>query len=306
MLAVVVGGAGFIGTHLSLELIRQGHDLRIVDDMSGGATARLPWDAVFLNRKAEYNLLMDAFWRADVVFHLAATPDLAWCEEHPDLAVRNNTMTVAAALRAALACRVPRFIYASSWMVYGGSGARMYSEGKDYGSPETVYGLTKLAGEVLVEHYSDRIASASLRLFNVYGPGSEKDVIGAFVGAAGKGEPLVVRGGLREARDFVHVKDVVRAFSLTEYILREELGNLSGMRINVGSGYPIEILEVARLVARLTGAKVRRCQDEGPHRRPAAFIVKARDVLNWTPQVGLKEGVEEMLNNLTDRKTKGE
>ena len=284
---MVVGGAGLIGSHLVERLLREGREVAVLDPLPGNVESIEPGVVHFRGSTADRWMLTEAMRGAEEVYHLAAVPDLAWCEEHPAEAMESNAFSVADVLRAAVGAGVRRFVYASSWKVYGGRG-RLW-EGHDV-IPDTVYGVTKLIGEQVTQAYGcqHELDVTILRLFNVYGPGASRGVVRAFVEAA-KEDRILRVSDPRAERDFVHVRDAVGAFlqaSTEDHRLHDVY--------NVGTGRATSIRDLAQMVVWAAGVEVE-VAGGGPGLGAWADTERAREKLGWSSEVRLEDGLKEML-----------
>lgn len=303
MKALVTGGAGFIGSHLSEHLLRQGHEVVIVDDFSTGRMVNLAGfsdhDGLSIHRAsvADYEAIAPAFTGADWVFHLAGLADLVPSIEAPLKYFSANVQGTANVLEAARAAKVKRLVYAASSSSYGIPDV--------YPTPETCpidpqypYSLTKYMGEELVLHWSRTYSmpAVSLRLFNVYGPrsrttGAYGAVFGVFLAQKLHAKPLTVVGDGTQTRDFTYVTDVVRA------LVAAAESDLSGEAMNVGSG---NHYSVNRLVELLGGEVIRIPKRPGEPDTTFADTAKIRRMLGWKPLVPLEQGVASMLERIED------
>lgn len=284
MKSLVVGGAGFIGMHLVERLLSEGREVAVLDPLPRNVEDIEPGVVHFKGSTADRWMLVEAARGAGEVYHLAAVPDLAWCEEHPAEAMEHNALSVADVLKAAVGAGASRFVYASSWKVYGKWG-RLW-EGM-VPTPDTVYGITKLMGENLCRAYGRQhgLGVIILRLFNVYGSGAARGVVRAFVEAAKAGENLRVFDPHAE-RDFVHVRDAVDMF------VEARPGTY-----NVGTGRATSIGDLSGMmieIAGMTGPDVE-VEEGGPGLRAWADTECAREEFGWSARVSLEEGLREML-----------
>lgn len=299
---VVTGGAGFIGSHVTEALLAEGHDVVIVDDLSTGKEENVPVGAQLVKADIrEREKLTPIFKGADGVFHLAAIAALQHSIEHP---IDTNGVNIIGTLNVLLSARdagVRRVVVTSSCAVYGNAGDNVKREDASV-SPASPYGLEKYAGE----HYARLAAelyglqTAVLRYFNVYGPrmaatGGYASVIKNLLTKCEAGEPLQITGDGEQTRDFIHVSDVARANLLA--VKSDHVGK--GEVINVGSGVSTSINRVAELIVGAPIAdlkaqsKVIYIPDRpGEIRLIAADTTKAKQLLDWSPQVSLEEGIK--------------
>jgi len=259
MKALVTGGAGFIGSHLSEQLLAQGHEVVIVDDLSNGrqknldlfkGNSRLVFYQVDI-RKPE--ILKPCFEGVDWVFHLAGLADIVPSIERPEPYFSVNVQGTFNVLECANAAKVKRFVYAASSSSYGIPDVYPTPETAPI-NPQYPYALTKYMGEELVIHWAHtyKLPTLSLRLFNVYGPrsrttGTYGAVFGVFLAQKIHGRPFTVVGDGRQTRDFTYVTDVVDAFICAAN------SDLSGDAMNVGSS---NHYSVNRLVELLGGEAI--------------------------------------------------
>jgi len=296
---LVTGGAGFIGSHLVRALVRAGHSVRVLDNLSTGSPENLAGLAgsveLVVGDVRDLRVVEAAVRGVDVVAHLAALVDVAESVERPDTYFDVDafgTYVVAKACRG-----VEALVYASSSAVYG-EPSRL-PIGEDHpAAPRSPYAAAKLAGEGFVYAFSAQHSyrPVVLRLFNVYGPKQTKayaGVISEFVRRALRGEPPIIYGDGEQTRDFIHVGDVVEAFikAMTD---RKVAGTL-----NIGSGEAVTIRKLAELVLKLAGREdmkpVHRPPRPGDIKHSVADTRKAREALGFKPRIKLEEGIRELL-----------
>jgi len=237
MKALITGGAGFIGSHLSRHLLSQGWEVAVVDDLSYGRRENVPEGAEFIEGRAGSLTSLDA----DVVFHLAAEATVK-CSP---LCWERNVEDTSKLARLAAEASVP-VVYTSSAAVYGP--CRPCREEGPL-KPLNLYGATKACGELALS--AEGAEHVSLRLFNVYGEGMNPAygaVVYAFITKMLRGERPAIFGDGRAVRDYIYVGDVVRA--LERAALLKEKG---GAVVNVGTGRATSVVELYRLIAQLVG-----------------------------------------------------
>jgi UDP-glucose 4-epimerase len=195
---------------------------------------------------------------------------------------------------------VARVAFASTASVYGEPRALPISEDAPL-MPQTPYCLSKLASEYLLQFYgrTSQLPWNILRFFNVYGPGQRSEayytsVVLTFIHRLLNGEPPIIDGDGEQTMDFVHVHDVARALALA--IESESAGHVC----NIGTGIQTSIAELARLLIEAVGA------DTEPEFQPrevivtrrAADISRAADILGWEPEIGIKEGLAQVVDEV--------
>jgi UDP-glucose 4-epimerase len=304
---LVTGGAGFIGSHLARELTNLG-EVTILDDLSSGGAWRIQ-DLLVRSRVQlikgsilHRNLLADACRGVDCVFHLAALVSVPLSMERPLEVHEVNVTGTLSVLAAAREAGAKKVVFSSSSAVYGDNPASPKREGTP-AEPLSPYAASKLAGEYYCEVYrrSLGLPTASLRYFNVYGPGQDPRgeyaaVIPRFIVNILRRSPPVIYGDGSQVRDFVSVKDVVRANILA--MQRDAVGVF-----NIGSGDGTTILKLARAVmeiGRISREPVFEKPRPGDIRESVADISRARDVMGFRPRVHLADGLQETLEWFRD------
>jgi UDP-glucose 4-epimerase len=301
-LDVVTGGGGFIGSHLVDRLIAGGRSVRVLDSFVVGRRSNLrqhednPQLAIVEGDVADKATVMRACADAERVFHLAARADIVPSIQEPEAYYRANVDGTFNVLEAARAHGAKRFVYVASSSCYGIP--------EQYPTPETApadprypYALTKYLGEQLVLHWASvyRLPAVSVRLFNVYGPrartsGSYGAVFGVFLAQLIAGKPLTVVGDGEQTRDFTFVSDVVDA------LLAAAASDRIGEVYNVGSGRPVSVNELVRLLG--SPPTVTIPKRPGEPDCTFADIDKICAQLGWTPRVDFAEGVRIMRENM--------
>ena len=289
---IVTGGAGFIGSHLTDELIKMGNEVVVVDNLMLGKKE-------FINPKAKFakvdirnfKKLKKIFNGAEAVFHLAADPRLPLSIEDPIGTHEINVTGTLNVLIAAKEAGVKKVIFSSSCAVYGDQEIPIAET--SIAKPLSPYGLHKLIGEEYCRVFSDlyKINTVSLRYFNVFGPrklstGSYPMVIPVFLEQRKNNQSLTIAGDGKNTRDYIHVKDVVRA-----NILAWQSQLSKGEVLNIGSGKQASVNQIASLI----GGEVTYLPPRaGEMKYIEANNTKARELLGWEPTVTLEEGVAEL------------
>lgn len=300
-IAVVTGGAGFIGSHMVDLLLKEGFRVHVIDNMAGGRPQNLEAHAGNPNLVAEVRDIRDIepgdhlFENAQYVFHFAGIGDIVPSIEQPIDYVSTNTMGTVRVLEAARRAGVRKLVYAASSSCYGLAEVPTREDARI--SPEYPYALSKYLGEEAVLHWGRvyKLPVVSIRIFNAYGPRSRTSgaygaVFGVFLAQKLAGKPFTVVGDGTQRRDFLFVTDLARAF-----LLAAESPCVNEI-FNAGAGDP---QPVNRLVELLGGGEIVRLP-----KRPGepdctwADISKIRKQLGWEPRVTLEEGVAALLDNI--------
>jgi UDP-glucose 4-epimerase len=303
MNVLVTGAAGFIGSHLSRRLLREGAHVIAVDsftdfyprwikerNLSPLAGDRnfefLPQDLLDLD-------LEGILARVDVVYHLAAQAGVrsSWGENF-SVYIQNNIQCTQRLLEGAKGKPLHRLIYASSSSVYGLSPTLPMSE-TSLPYPLSPYGVTKLAAEQLCFLYFQNygVPTVALRFFTVYGPGQRPDMaFHKFFRAIAEGRPIAVFGDGEQTRDFTYVDDIVEAS------LSASRRGRAGEVYNVGGGHRERLNDLFPVLEEICGKKVevkREERQKGDVAHTFADIQKARLDLGYSPRTVLKDGLRE-------------
>jgi nucleoside-diphosphate-sugar epimerase len=308
---LITGGAGFIGSNLAEALLRQGDDVRVLDDFSSGRRANLEQAGDWASgESARFELIegdirdettcREATRDVDYVLHQAAIPSVQRSVLDP---VKTNEVNVGGTLRlleAAREAKVRRFVSASSSSLYGESETLPKVESMAP-APISPYGLQKLAGETYcaLYHRLYGVPTVALRYFNVFGPrqdpGSEYSaVIPRFITAVKAGKAPTVYGDGEQTRDFTFVANVVEANLAACRAGKEALGGA----YNIGCGSRISLNDLLRSLGEITGKEVRPDYAEpraGDIRHSLAGIELAGSRLGFRPLVELTEGLRRTL-----------
>ncbi len=296
MKAVVVGGAGFIGSTLVDALVEDGDDVLVVDNLATGNRANLNPDArlLELDVSADADGLTAALHGRDVVFHTAALARVPRSIEDPVGTHQANVTGTLVVLKAAVDAGVRRVVYSSSSSVYGDQPALPLTEDMAP-NPLNPYACQKLMGEIYARNFHSvyGLETVCLRYFNVYGPrqvveGAYRLLIGIFLDQRRRGETLTVDGDGEQTRDFTWVGDVVRANMLAARSAKVGAGE----PVNVGSGQEVSVNTIAALI----GGPVRHGPPRGfDERFKRAGVDRARELLGWQPTVTVEEGIARLL-----------
>ncbi|WP_010612703.1 NAD-dependent epimerase/dehydratase family protein [Halococcus hamelinensis] len=289
---VVTGGSGFIGSHL-VEAVAPTNDVRVVDTAGGQQSRRFPTDVDVVTGDVRDAATRDAALDgADVLFHEAAIASVERSIEEPEESHAVNVDATLSLLETARRTGT-RVVFASSAAIYGDPDRVPVSEDEPK-APNSPYGLEKLSGDHycrLYNHLYD-VETVSLRYFNVYGPrqsaGSYSGVISTFVSQAQSGGPITVQGDGEQTRDFVHVRDVVRANLLAATT------DSVGEAFNVGSGEQVSIATLAEHVRNAIDPEIEIVHTgprSGDVRASCADISKAEAELGYEPTRDIETGI---------------
>ncbi len=291
--AVVTGGAGFIGANITEELLKEGYEVHVVDNLSGGKRENVPEAAVFHEEDINNTEKLRAIFQgAQFVFHLAALPRVPFSIDFPQKSHEANADGTLSVLVAAKDAKVGRVVYSASSSAYGDQETLPLSESM---APRAMhpYGLQKWIGEEYCRIFSSiyGLETVSLRYFNIYGPklnpeGAYALVIGIFLRQKKAGESLTITGDGEKTRDFTHVSDAVRANILAATSAKVGRGEV----INIGAGRNVSINYLASLFGGPTVNIPARIEAQ----HSLADISRAKELLDWEPRIVLEDGIAEL------------
>ena len=299
---LVTGGAGFIGSHLVEVLVGLGSRVTVVDNLSSGSRINLASCLDKINliegdiSKASFVKELGHF---DIIFNEAAVSLLKSFQD-PILDLHTNAGGMINILGLARKYD-SKIIHASTGSVYGNPAKIPISEDHSI-SPISPYGTSKLCAEYYCKLYLDlyEIDVTCLRYFNVYGPrqkvSEETGVLPIFISKILSGDPITIFGDGYQTRDFLHVKDCVKANLLAA------VANTKGKVINIGgSGDEISIIGLAQLIMKIVGKKTHIIFKEpkpGDIRRLMADISTAKRLIGYTPDIELDVGITDLVDYL--------
>ncbi len=252
--ALVTGGAGFVGHHLSHALINMGVEVNILDDLSNGFEENIPNKAEFIKGDIrDAKAVEKAMQGCDAVFHLAARVELQRSIVDPADCYSVNVAGTAQIIQECLKENNRRMVFASSCAVYPIHPTSPLSESMATAG-ETPYALSKKAGEDSINIFNKLrgLNACSLRCFNIYGPRQRVDslyaaVIPKFIDRVLKEEPLLINGDGLQTRDFIHVSDMVKCY------LTAAQSNESGV-FNAGTGVETSVKKLAETIIEIHGS----------------------------------------------------
>jgi len=301
---LVTGAAGFIGSHLSERLVREGYRVAGLDCFTDYYPRRLKeLNLAWLRGQPGFSFLeldlcsddLEALLEREgieVIFHQAAQAGVraSWGREFATY-TQNNVLATQRLLEAARAHGVERFVYASSSSVYGDTDELPMRE-TSRPQPLSPYGVTKLAAEHLCQlyHANFRLPTISLRYFTVYGPRQRPDMaFHRFIRALLRGEPLPVYGNGEQTRDFTFIDDIVTANLLAMQ------ADASGVVLNIGGGSRVTLNQVLGLLGEIAGVPLqidRQGQQHGDVRHTWADTSAAQRLLGYAPRCSLADGLQ--------------
>jgi UDP-glucose 4-epimerase len=298
---LVTGGAGFIGKHLIVELLRDDHNITIFDNFSSSSKN----DVVHLLENGvnlvtgdilDYDLLLKSMSNYDFVIHLAAQTSVEQSIVDPETTIDINVEGTVNVLKSCVKTNVKGLISTSTAAVYGSSPTPISETSQP--NPISSYGASKLVTEYNLQAFSRffGLNCISLRLFNVYGNGQSTDagVIRKFLKNISEKIPLEIFGDGTQTRDFVHISDVIQAF----YCAIRNIEAKRGKVYNIGSGSATSINELAALLLSGKGKDLQLIHKpalEGEIKDSKADISLAENDIGYSPQMSLSDGLASLV-----------
>jgi nucleoside-diphosphate-sugar epimerase len=297
---LVTGGAGFIGSNIVDELVRRGHEVVVLDDLSAGKEANLAGvrDKIDLHIGSITDLaaVQSACKGAHYVIHLGARTSVPRSVVNP---LETNHVNIDGTLNVLVAARdaqARRFVFAASSAAYGETPVLPKVENMP-AQPISPYGVTKYVGELYAQVFGRvyGLENVCIRYFNVFGPRQDPSsqysgVLSRFMLAVIEGQPPVVFGDGEQSRDFTYVENIV------DQTLRAcEAPGASGLTFNGGTGARITLNHVLQLLEGITGRKIQAKYDgarNGDIRDSQADVSLARKILGYEPRVMFEEGLK--------------
>jgi UDP-glucose 4-epimerase len=301
MKIVITGGAGFIGSHIA-EYWSDKAQVTVIDNLRTGYTENLKHlpDVDFIEGDIRDKYLVDKVAKgAKYIFNLAALVSVPESIQKPEETIEINVKGLINILEAAKKYGVEKVVHSSSAAVYGDD-PRQPKRTDMLPVPKTPYGITKLDGEYWCNFYSDEfgVKTTSLRYFNVFGPRQDPQsqyaaAIPIFVSRAIKNENIVIYGDGKQTRDFVYVKDVVKA-----NVLAAESSLPKGV-FNVATGRSVSILKLAEKIIDVTGSSseiVFADPRPGDIKHSSADIIETTKTLKFKPDFDFDEGLKNTID----------
>jgi UDP-glucose 4-epimerase len=295
----VIGGAGFVGSHLTKLLIKEKHDVIVIDNLHTGKKENLEeiidkigFYEVDIRNYEKLEMLLEG---VDGIFHEAALTivqeSFTMKEEYYDVNVKGTKNVFKIAKKYGI-----KTVFASSSSVYGNQERIPILEDCEL-NPINPYGQTKLECELLAEEYSNEgVPIMGLRYFNIFGKGqtgSYAGVITKFMNNISKENNLTIYGDGKQIRDFIHVNDIAKANLVA---MQSKIPN--GI-FNIGSGNPISINNLAKIMIELSNKKLNITYEKplsGDIKKSLADTKKTEDVLSWKYEIELRDGLKKLLD----------
>ncbi|HPO75183.1 MAG TPA: NAD-dependent epimerase/dehydratase family protein [Candidatus Pacearchaeota archaeon] len=303
MRILVTGGAGFIGSHIVDRLIKEGHKVAIIDNLSTGRKENINPKAKFYKFDIQSQKVSGIFKKEkpEIVFHLAAQIDVRKSVEDPIKDAKTNILGSLNIIQN-FYCQKPKTKNQKSKIIFSSTGGAIYGDASVIPTPETYsefplspYGICKLSVEKYLNYYWKvfGLPYIALRYANVYGPRQnskgEAGVIAIFIDKMLSGETPVINGDGKQTRDFVFVKDVVEANILA--MKKNRVGVY-----NIGTAKETNINIIFRKLKKLTNSNAKEThvpEKPGEQKRSCLNWQKAQQELSWKPKYDLDNGLKE-------------
>ncbi|MFB6207860.1 MAG: SDR family NAD(P)-dependent oxidoreductase [Candidatus Nanohaloarchaea archaeon] len=303
--ALVTGGAGFIGSNIVEELVKDGVEVVVLDDLYLGSEDNLEEvrsDVEFVNGSVlDDEKVEEAVEGCDTVFHQAARSSSPMHKENPQEGVRVNVEGFVNTVEAAREEGVEKVVYASTSSMYGSVEPPHKEDMGEY--PTNLYTASKMSRELYAKVYSEQtdIQFTGLRYFSVYGPhekakGKYANVLTQFMWEMMDGEQPVIWGDGTQSRDFTYVKDIARANILAAQRKEE----LNGEYFNIGTGRDVSFNDLVEKLKDVTGKDIEPEHIEHPRDNPVmatrADYSRAKEKMGYEPEYSFEEGLRATYN----------
>jgi len=297
--SLVTGGAGFIGSHVAEHLVKIGHRVIVLDDLSGGFRDNVPPGASFVQGSILDHNLIEALFQEkhlDYVFHLAAYAAEGLSHFIKRFNYNNNVVGSVNLINAAVNYNVKRFVFTSSIAVYGAGQTPMTEDMVPM--PEDSYGIAKSAieQELKVSHEMFGLDYVIFRPHNVYGERQNigdryRNVVGIFMNQLLQGQPMTVFGDGEQQRAFTHINDVAPAIAAAA-----ELPAARNEIFNVGADTPYTVNYLAKVIAEAMGfeCKIKHLDPRNEVKVAFSDHSKSERVFGGRRKTTLEEGIHGM------------
>lgn len=307
MKILVTGGAGFIGSHLISALLAKGHEIVCVDNLNEYYDPELKKnrlnqlkDKIIFEKIdiSDEKSISDLFERHtfDKIAHLAAQAGVRYSISHPHVYNKTNYLGTAYIFELALKHGIKDIVFASTSSAYGESVSMPFKETDSADRPMSIYAATKRSCELLAATYTHLhgLNITCLRFFTVYGPLGRPDMaLFKFTENIIQGKPIDVYNNGDMKRDFTYVSDIVAGFvAALEHPLGYQI-------INLGHGHPVELMDFIKIIEKKLGIEAKiNYMPMQPGDVPATYAdnSKAKKLLNFSPKVGVEEGVSNFID----------
>jgi UDP-glucose 4-epimerase len=316
-LALVTGGAGFIGSHLVDELIRTGHAVRVLDDFSTGLRSNLDHHAGIVEivdgSLTDPAAVERAARGVKTVYHLGALASVARSVEEPAVSHAACATGTVLLLDAARKAGVKRIVYAGSSSAYGGVTGDIGQTEDILPNTKSPYAAAKLAGELYMQAFAATygLETVRVRFFNIFGPRQRADspysgVIAIFAAALLEGRTPTVHGDGLQSRDFTFVANAVQALrKAADAPAKVASGNV----YNVGTGASVTVLDLVNTLNRILGTTAvptHAAERAGDVKFSRADISRTRADLGYDPKVSFEDGLKQTVQWYIDQRPKAE
>lgn len=303
MKILVTGGAGFIGSHLVDRLLKECHEVTVIDNLNTGKKSNLPEskNLKFYHASILKTAIGLAFENIDVVFHLAALTRPQWSIKHPLEADHVNVQGTLKIFKHCLDNKVKRVVFTSSSSLYGMPENFPTSE-DETPKPRSPYGLQKYIGELYAQMFQRMygLEINCIRPFNVYGvrqnpEGGYAPAVPAFINNCINGKQSFITGDGNQSRDFTYIDDIV------EILILASKSKYSGKSFNAGAGRDVSINYLHEAINTILhrNMKPRYVKALLEPRRTLAEISQAKYLLGWTPKVKIEDGLRKTIKAWT-------
>lgn len=296
MKVVITGGAGFIGSHIAEYWVENNADVHIIDNFRSGFRKNIISEKIKFTEGSieDKQLVFDSLENADYVFNLAALVSVPESIDKPEECISINVNGLINLLEASKKHKIKKLVHTSSAAIYGDD-PELPKTTKLRPNPKSPYGITKLDGEYYCNLYKESfgVNTTSLRYFNVYGERQDPKsqyaaAVPIFISKALKNEEITIFGDGNQTRDFVYVKDIVKA-----NVMAAERLDIKGV-FNVANGSYITIKQLAENIVKITGSKseiIYKPERAGDIKHSYASIEETKEVLGFKPDFSLEQGL---------------
>ena len=310
---LITGASGFIGSHLTSQLLSDGHEVLGIDNFNSyyspelkllrkeDLSARFSIDLVNLDicDKEIISTKISKF-QPDSIVHLAAQPGIRLPLSKSNEYIRNNILGFTNVIEAAVAQEIPNFLYASSSSVYGNSTQIPFMESETALKPISLYGSTKLCNEILASSYTlnSSTRSRGMRFFTVYGPSGRPDMAYfRLIASALEGSTFRLFGDGQVKRDFTYVGDIVKMIASLDNELKNRQGGFFDV-VNIGGGNPLSMLDLIKTLENKMGIQIKIHQEDS-NKSDTKFTCAStqliQELTGVVPATKLSEGLDEVL-----------